>query len=410
MRFMFRAIVFVMIGLGSSIVVAQQEEPIEGGGNCETFATFSDPERPPEQSPGNDFPNDQTPGGDFISFESGPEQSECADQTASSTRTQTVMFVGDLLSRIGQVRGTSFERRSQTSALSNPYGGAASADGDISNSQRFSPFLVFDVNETDRRATDNSRAYDQDNRAVIIGADYRFSDSLIAGASLSYVDFDTQYEANQGSNDVENVILGFHASKYWGNTYLDALAIYGQIDLDAQRNSSAFGGGVYKSSSEGDFHTAELAVGHMFGHKQWNITPSVRLLHLRGVLDRYTETRVDTAGAGGAITFEDQPFESLNARASLQVDYPLLTNWGVLIPSFYYAYHHEYIGAESVTSNAGGGLTQMGEDPTRNYRVGRINLSAQFKHGLSGFLSYESLIKHELMDRDSLALGVRLEL
>ncbi len=406
MSLLFRATFFIVFGFVSQSALAQQESPTEQS-HCESFSTFREPVEPPPQSPGNDFPN-EPPSGSQSEF--GPEASGCADQTASTTRTQTVLFVGDLLGRISQARGNSFGRRSQTASLPSAFGGAASADSSIGDSQRFSPFLVFDVNETDRRAGESSRAYEQDNQAVIFGADYRYSDSLIAGASLSYVNFDTEFDADQGSNDVENLILGIHASKYWGNTYLDALVTYGQIDVEAERNSRPTGGGVYESSTDGDFHAVELAVGHMYGYKQWNITPSFRLMHLRGVLDGYSETRVDLPGAGGAVTYKDQAIESLNARASLQLDYPLLTDWGVLIPSVYYAFHHEYIGAENVNSNIGGGQTQRGEDPLNNYRVGRINVSAQFKRGLSGFLSYESLIKHEFLDRDSVALGIRLEM
>ena len=192
----------------------------------------------------------------------------------------------------------------------------------------------------------------------------------------------------------DSLILGFHASKYWGDTYLDALLTYGQIDLDVERSS---GFSQFDSSTDGDFHSAELAFGHLFNHRSWTITPSVRLLNVRGNIDGYTEKVVS---GGGAITYEDQKFDSLNARASLQADYVFLADWGVLIPSIYFAYHHEYAEADAVTTN--NGLRQFGEDPVSNYRAGRLNLAAQFKRGFSGFISYERLIDHELLDRDCL--------
>ena len=177
---------------------------------------------------------------------------------------------------------------------------------------------------------------------------------------------------------------------------------YGQIDLDVER-SSAFG--QFDSSTEGDFHSAELAFGHLFNHNRWTITPSVRLLNVRGSIDGYSE---ETVSGFGAVTYEEQKFDSLNARASLQADYVFLTDWGVLIPSLYFAYHHEYAEADAVPTNTG--VRQFGEDPARNYRAGRINLAAQFKRGLSGFISYERLIDHELLDRDTVVIGARVEL
>lgn len=329
------------------------------------------------------------------------ERPECADQTGSSTREQTVDFVGGLNDRITQARGSFGGKRNRTAALNQPKGGAAGADG-IADSNRWSPFVVLDSSNADRRATDISRAYEQDADILILGTDYRLQEDLIVGATFNYAASDTEYDDNQGKAESDSIILGFHASKYWGDTYLDALLTYGQIDLDVER-SSAFG--QFDSSTEGDFHSAELAFGHLFNHNRWTITPSVRLLNVRGSIDGYSE---ETVSGFGAVTYEEQKFDSLNARASLQADYVFLTDWGVLIPSLYFAYHHEYAEADAVTTNTG--VRQFGEDPARNYRAGRINLAAQFKRGLSGFISYERLIDHELLDRDTVVIGARVEL
>lgn len=339
----------------------------------------------------------------FFNSQTNQEESNCADQTASSTREQTTDFIGGISDRISQQRSGFRVNRNRTSSLSPTLGGAASADSDISSSGRLSPFAVLDSSDTERKATTISRAYDQDANTVILGFDYRVAGDLIAGATLSYLDSETDLDNDQGSSDNETIVLGLHASKYWGDTYLDALLTYGQIDLDIERVSP---GGRFDGSTDGDFHSAELALGRMINHKQWSVSPSLRLQHVRGALDSYTE--VNTTGGTGAISFREQKFESLNARAAIQTDYVVLTDWGVLVPSLYFAYHHEYIGAGAVTTTAG--LKQFSDDPARNYRVGRLNLAAQFKRGLSGFLSYERLINHEFLDRDTVALGVRYEL
>lgn len=339
----------------------------------------------------------------FFNFDTNQEESTCADQTASSTREQTTDFIGGISDRISQQRSGFGLNRNRSASLTPALGGAASADSDISSSGRLSPFAVIDSSDSERKATTTSRAYDQDANTVILGVDYRLNSDLIAGATLSYLDSDTDLDNDQGSSDNETIVLGLHASKYWGDTYLDALLTYGQIDLDVERVSP---GGRFDGSTDGDVHSAELALGRLINHEQWSISPSVRLLHARGALDGYTE--VNTSGGTGAVSYREQKFESLNARAAIQGDYVVLTNWGVLVPSLYFAYHHEYIDADAVTTTAG--LKQFSDDPARNYRVGRLNIAAQFKRGLSGFLSYERLINHEFLDRDTVALGVRYEL
>lgn len=339
--------------------------------------------------------------------ESSSSSKNCPDQTGSSTQAQTVDFVGGLNDRISQQRtGFGINRNRTTSALA-PQGGAASADSDIADSGRLSPFVVLDSSESDRRATNAGLAYEQDSNSLILGIDYRLSRDFIAGATLSYLSSETDLDNNQGGTDNDTYILGFHASKYWGDTYFDALVTYGQLDLDVER---IVGATTFDGSTDGNFHSAELAAGRLFNHKQWSITPSLRLLHVRGDIDGYTET---TTGFG-PLTYEDQKFDSLNARAALQADYVVLTDWGVLVPSFYLAYHHEHLGADKVVTNTGGPFPfifeQIGDDPAKNYKVARINLAAQFKRGLSGFLSYERLADHEFLDRDAVALGFRYEL
>lgn len=336
-------------------------------------------------------------------FETQQEKSNCADQTASSTRESTTEFVGGISDRISQVRTGFGTSRNRTSAIFKPQGGAASADGDIGASGRLSPFVVVDSSDSERKASAISRAYDQDAKTAILGFDYRISEALIAGATLNYLDSETDLDNNQGSSENKSIILGLHASRYWGNTYLDTLVTYGQIDLDVERVSP---GGRFDGSTDGDFHSAELALGQLVNHKQWSFSPSVRLLHVRGSLDGYTETNI--SGGTGAIAYREQQFESLNARAAFQTDYVVLTDWGVLVPSLYLAHHHEYVGAEAITTTTG--LRQVGEDPARNYKVIRLNLAAQFKRGLSAFLSYETLSKHEFLDRDTATLGFRYEL
>lgn len=365
-----------------------------------TSSTFAQTNEFPSES---EFPSEKEECHTFFNFQTNQEESSCADQTASSTREQTTNFVGTLSDNISRQRSSFRTSQNRTTSLLQPQGGAAGADSDIGASGRLSPFVVLDSTDSERRATASARAYDQDANSLILGFDYRLDNNLIAGATLSYVDAETELDNDQGSSDSESLILGLHASRYWGNTYLDGLLTYGQIDLDIERVSP---GGRFDGSTDGDFHAAELALGHLFNHKQWSITPSVRLLHVRGSLDGYSE--VSTTGGFGAISYNEQKFESLNARAALQADYVVLTDWGVLVPSLYAAYHHEHIGANAVTTTVG--LKQIGEDPAKNYKVARINLAAQFKHGLSGFLSYERLADHEFLDRDTATLGFRYEL
>lgn len=361
----------------------------------------------PTGEPGNE-PGDTTTRTSCSTTEN--DTAECPSQTGATVNTQSVDFISGLSTKIS-IQRSGFSRFSnggnsrKTAANDLVLGGGASADSELTG--KLSPFMVLDRSESDRRATAAGLAYEQELNAVIIGADYRVSDTLIAGATLNYLKSDTDFANNRGGSETDNYVAGLHVSHYRGNLYVDGLLTFGRMEIDVERIDGV--GNRYDGETEGKFHSAEIATGINARYQAWGFTPSVRLLHLRGSLGGYGE--VDRNNGGLANNFRRQHFESLNARAAMQVDYAWLVNWGVLIPSLYFAYHHEYIGAETARSTtAFGTLIQKTDDPARNYRVGRFNLAAQFRHGLSGFLSYERLIDHQYIDRDTFTLGLRYEM
>ena len=318
-------------------------------------------------------------------------QPDCPSESTFSASAAAGSFAGSLGSRIGQARG-----QNSNSAR----GGSAGADtGDFS---RWSPFLVADPTDTDKQRTRRGQAYAQDSEALLLGFDYQLRPDVRGGVSLSFLTADTVIAGNEGDASSDTLLLGFHGSKYWGDTFLDALASVGQIDLDSVRRSST---GSYSGTTQGKFHSAEAALGHFFGWQGLTLTPSLRIFHLRGKLDDYSEKPLT---GGGALSYRDQHFESLNLRSALQLDYVVLTNFGVVIPSLYIAYHREFGDAETLTTRSG--IKHIGDKPEQNYGAARLSLSFQLRHGRSVFAGFEKAIAHGLLDQESFVAGVRLEL
>ncbi len=355
-----------------------------------------------EQSSQNPPPEETAPCSfceeDFHYQEKEEEQRNSANYQSSTQNVNTL--ITNTAANVG-----SLNRQQQTGTSLDKKGEGSSADS-IADSGRLSPFAILSNSDTDKRASQQSLAFEQSESSILLGVDYRVSNDLVAGALISYSDADAEMQGNLGDTDTSTYLLGLYASRYYGNLFVDGFISYGQLDLDTERS---FGTSSAEGSTDGAFHNVDIAVGTNIQANALSLTPSVRLSHTRGEIDGYTEK----AFGGGItpITVDDQKFESFNARASLLASYAVLFDWGVLLPSFTFSYIHEYSKAQSITTSvAGFSNTQAAEAPVRNYREGQFNLSAQFRHGLSAFLSYSRYADNELYDRDSASLGIRYEM
>jgi outer membrane autotransporter protein len=231
---------------------------------------------------------------------------------------------------------------------------------------------------------------------------------LFAGATFNYLSGDTDFGGDAGSADVDSYVFGFHSAKYWDNdVFLEGLFTLGQFDLETRR-VDGFDLMRYDASPEGNLYSADLALGQVHSRGRWRVTPLAKLLYLDGSIDGYREN--DPSGSGSPETFEKQDFDALNLALSLQTDYVVLQNWGVLIPSLKVAYHHEFSDRHAVRSvRFGVPFSQTTDEPDSHTAVVRIGASAQFKRGWSGFASYEKLFGHDYLDRDNVVLGARYE-
>lgn len=361
----------------------------------------------------------------IIDQELQTETEYCPSQTGSSTRTQFFDFVSNLGTRISQQRhvvrdpeGEREEGSDTTAGLA--LGGAASADETgIAAYGRLSAFGVADYSASDREATAKGDAYNQHNEAVILGLDYRFSNTLFAGATFNYLTGDTDFtgaDGPLGSTDVDSYVFGLHGSKYWGNVYLDALVTYGEFDLDIERidNTGPGPSSRYGASPDGNISSADITLGYVHSHNRWRVTPATKLLYMDGSIDGYLENlRSDFIFAPPPRAVEKQDFEALNAELSVQFDYVVLKNWGVLIPSLKLAYNHEFEDPHTVRGAriglGEGSFAERPEAPDADTASVRLGVSAQLKRGWSAFASFEKLFEHSYIDRNNIVAGIRYE-
>ena len=100
-------------------------------------------------------------------------------------------------------------------------------------------FIQGDLDFGDRDETALESGYDFDAWSITLGGDYRFTDTVFGGASLSLGEVEVDYDRNGGSTDISNWSISLYSG--WSvteNFYLDGLISYGQSDLESERNIS----------------------------------------------------------------------------------------------------------------------------------------------------------------------------
>lgn len=337
-------------------------------------------------------------------------------QTGESTRTQSKHFLIGLGNVIEQLRnGTRGRPANQQTALTGQArGGAASAESSgITGFSRMSTIVIEDYAESERENTQRGRGYNQHTYTTTLGFDYRVNESLFAGATASYLSGKTDIDANAASQDLEIYVVGFHGSKYWQNAlFLDWLMSYGSLGLDLERFDGA---GNFEADTDGEQWSADLSLGYQYSSSRWRLTPVLKAFHLRGETDSYRETRLDGSRAPKVV--DSQNFDSAVAELSVQSEYVVPANWGVVIPSINLAYQHEFSDADKSTgrnsgagSSAASSFAETPDDPDDGTLTARVGISAQFQRGWSAFASYEHLLEHDYVDEYNVTVGVRYEI
>ena len=174
-------------------------------------------------------------------------------------------------------------------ALSEKGAAAGNADGKLAVWVRGS-YATFDEDKVQIQA-------DGDTYTIAGGADWEFSDRLLAGLSVSGYTSDTTLTFNNGNLDTEGVVVAPYFVAVLGqnrNFLLDGSAGYGMASNDADRNFGAITG-----SYDSEVWFASAGLSYLYSRGKFGITPRVGVLWLDSSNDGYTESGV------GAVTVPD---------------------------------------------------------------------------------------------------------
>ena len=334
--------------------------------------------------------------------------------TGFSARGLTVNVDGQSLP-VGQIAGNLM------SGLVGATGGAA---GDTALD--FGPWGLFingSYTSGNKDRTENVEGFDYDAASVTLGADYRFSDNLVAGAALGYVKNQTDLDANGGNLDNKGYSLSLYGTYYQDSgLYLDGILTYGWSDYDQQRNILYDIGSVRvnqtaQSDFDGSQWSASIGGGYSFSRGALSFGPTARLEYVETKVDGFQErmSNPNADGGGWATSIDEQDVSSFSSQLGGEVSYAMSTNWGVLLPNAQLEWVHEF---EDGAANVVGHFVQDTSRtpfslPTDNldqdYFNLRLGVTAQFANGRSGYIYYRKLFDYSDLDAYTIGGGLRLE-
>jgi outer membrane autotransporter protein len=301
------------------------------------------------------------------------------------------------------------------------FGGGASADepgGLLSDKWGLWARGNFSFGEKDASAA--SPAFDADQWAFVGGLDYRLSNTAVVGGALSYGSSSVDFAGADGSLDTDSFSASLYGSVYAAkNFYFDGIVNVANSSYNADRNITYVDGtGLVTADATGDTDgmtlSGGLSMGYDFLAGGLTISPNVGFFYIDTTIDGFTE-----GGAGGLnLIYDEQKFKSMTGNAGLRLTYAWNVSWGVLLPHLRADYVREFeddvdvfgvrFAADPNAASTPPVLVAT-DNPDQSYWRLAAGFSAQFKHGVSGYIEYQRLESFEFIDFQDVSIGLRFQ-
>jgi outer membrane autotransporter protein len=313
---------------------------------------------------------------------------------------------------------------SELHKISQGLGGGSGDDSGALLDNRLNVFVnaIGGVGEIDASVREN--AADFYSAGFLVGVDYRFTRHFVAGVAGAYsylgADFQNNINVSGGGIKADTFNLSLFASYDVNDFYIDGNFTYGRTDYDVERgvvvlshNTSSTGGAnrVATADTNGNQFSVGSGFGYNFHAKALNIRPYARLDYYHGQVDAYNES-----GAFGLnLSVAEQKFDSFQSQLGTQLSYVFSPSFGVIIPQFNVAWHHEFlnnsreINARYTADINNFTLTTVTDGADRDFATLGVGVSSVLAQGIQLFLNYQTLLGYRSVTSHSFSTGVRLE-
>jgi uncharacterized protein with beta-barrel porin domain len=315
----------------------------------------------------------------------------------------------------GQEKQATSAVDSQARSLAGATGGGAAADDAMGG--KWGGFVNIGYSWGNVDQTPLQDAYKYGSFNLLVGADYRVSDSFVVGGAISYSDTHSDYDQSLGNVKAATTGVAGYGTYYVDNWYVDGFVAYGYVDYDSTRNifipSNSTVPPINASATakpKGDQWSASIGVGRNFDSGAMIITPTARLAYIWVKNKAFSE---DEPVNGLGLAVDSRTIESLQSALGGKLSTNVSTSAGVFVPYFTAQWMHEFkndspsIISKYVSDPFNTIFAIPTANPTRDYAVLTIGSTATLPNNLSGFLQFSAAVGLQNETNYGVVLGVR---
>ncbi|MEO1324030.1 MAG: autotransporter outer membrane beta-barrel domain-containing protein [Pseudomonadota bacterium] len=378
-------------------------------------------------------------------------QSLAAQSDGLSRTNRADQFVAARLNVIsGQVRGGQYAEllmQRPVQLASNDPDSVDLSGATLSREGKWDGFASLGGFQTEQDSTSDELGFEVDGFWFAGGVDYRFNQRFIAGAAVSYVDSQADFDSigniatgTGGSTSSESTSVSLYGSYLVSDPLalnafeVNGLVSVGQVDFETERrivvvdknaNFPSNGGTAISPGglttinrtaiSKTDADTVQLSIGASYSTYFANgvsLTPTANFTYYNADIGAFAES----GSQGLDLIFDSQEIDSLQASIGANVSRPFSADWGVAIP---------YVRASAVFELEDGAQTVTGRyaaqiDQNNSFTISTndadetvldlaLGATAQFANGASAFAEYSTILGLENVDHQALSVGVRFQ-
>ncbi|WP_157736443.1 autotransporter outer membrane beta-barrel domain-containing protein [Granulosicoccus antarcticus] len=293
-------------------------------------------------------------------------------------------------------------------------GGGAAAVGPLS---RVGLFFSGQFSSGDVDGSTYEQDADISSNSFTTVADYRLTDSIVAGIGFGVLQNETTFSNVDGGTDSEGFNLTAFGSWYKESAgYIDVVLDFGTNSHDLERGigNDPSAPVLAQSSTDSSAFSFSIGAGRYFSISNWDLGGYLRLSLTNGTIDGYTEEASNNNdGSGSVFSLDSQKAESTTMVIGVEASRVISTSKAILIPVLRIEYESENedrkddLTATLVTSQIS--TSYRGTERDTAYTNLGLGGSAVFKNGKSAYAFYETHLQHDFVTQNWIKFGLRLE-
>ncbi|MDG2334396.1 MAG: autotransporter outer membrane beta-barrel domain-containing protein [Myxococcota bacterium] len=249
---------------------------------------------------------------------------------------------------------------------------------------------------------------DYSNGGLIGGIDYQFTEALIGGLSINWINTNTTFVGNSGGADRDTYGATLYTGYSEGHLNVDALFNYSFSDYDMTRSIAA--GDVASGINNSDEIFLSASASYDLEAAGFKVGPAVRVDFVKVWMDSYSET--GAADANNNATYNAFDVTSFTTDVGGEASYDLKLDSGLFTPRVYGYWVHEFQNDSQTLSGStlgGGAFTTILSSPDRDYMRLGAGATLNLQGGLEIYFDYEALVGFKGVSSNQFAAGGRFE-